>query len=129
MALIRWEPVAELNTIQNEMNRLFNSFFDPSAPTGRGNGARFQRQRHVPARGAPGEQPVVLEHVTDALPGDRTVIMTAHPGRIKQIVNVPFPHPRDLLQLSASSEFGKLKLDIWRVLEEEVNRARSEMEK
>jgi HSP20 family protein len=37
MALIRWEPVAELNTIQNEMNRLFNSFFDPSAPTGRGN--------------------------------------------------------------------------------------------
>jgi HSP20 family protein len=37
MALIRWEPVAELNTIQNEMNRLFNTFFDPSAPTGRGN--------------------------------------------------------------------------------------------
>ena len=38
MALIRWEPVAELNTIQNEMNRLFNTFFDPSAPTGRANG-------------------------------------------------------------------------------------------
>src|SRR4051794_23964528 len=37
MALIRWEPVAELNTIQNEMNRLFNTFVDPSAPTGRGN--------------------------------------------------------------------------------------------
>lgn len=33
MALIRWEPVAELGTIQNEMNRLFNNFFD--APTGR----------------------------------------------------------------------------------------------
>ena len=30
MALIRWEPVAELNTIQNEMNRLFNNFFDTS---------------------------------------------------------------------------------------------------
>jgi HSP20 family protein len=28
MALIRWEPVAELNTIQNEMNRLFNTLFD-----------------------------------------------------------------------------------------------------
>ena len=28
MALIRWEPAAELNTIQNEMNRLFNTFFD-----------------------------------------------------------------------------------------------------
>ena len=36
MALIRWEPVAELNTIQNEMNRLFNTFFDQPAPTSRG---------------------------------------------------------------------------------------------
>jgi NitT/TauT family transport system ATP-binding protein len=63
------------------------------------------------------------------LMGDRTVIMTAHPGRIKQIIDVPFLHPRDLLQLAASPEFGKLKLDIWRVLEEEVNRARAEMEK
>src|SRR5215211_2761096 len=49
-------------------------------------------------------------------------------GRIKRIIDVPFPHPRDLMQLSASPEFGKLKLDIWRVLEEEVNRARAEME-
>ncbi len=39
MALIRWEPVAELGTIQNEMNRLFNTFFDPPAPTGRGGAA------------------------------------------------------------------------------------------
>jgi HSP20 family protein len=31
MALIRWEPAAELNTIQNEMNRLFNNFFDQPA--------------------------------------------------------------------------------------------------
>jgi HSP20 family protein len=46
MALIRWEPVAELNTIQNEMNRLFNTFFDPSAPTGRGNGTT---RRWLPA--------------------------------------------------------------------------------
>jgi len=63
------------------------------------------------------------------LMGDRTVIMTAQPGRIKQIIEVPFAHPRDLMQLSASAEFGKLKLDIWRVLEEEVTRARAEMEK
>ena len=60
--------------------------------------------------------------------GDRCVVMTAQPGRIKQIIDVPFPHPRDLLTLSASAEFGKLKLDIWRVLEEEVNRARAEEE-
>jgi HSP20 family protein len=35
MALIRWEPVRELNTIQSEMNRLFNTFFEASTP---GNG-------------------------------------------------------------------------------------------
>lgn len=28
MALLRWEPIGELSTIQNEMNRLFNTFFD-----------------------------------------------------------------------------------------------------
>src|SRR6202000_2428186 len=39
MALIRWEPVRELGTIQSEMNRLFNSFFD--TPTA-ANGATFR---------------------------------------------------------------------------------------
>jgi HSP20 family protein len=42
MALIRWEPVAELNTIQNEMNRLFNNLFD--APT-----AHSTSRRWIPA--------------------------------------------------------------------------------
>ena len=40
MALIRWEPVRELGTIQNEMNRLFNSFFDTPTPA---NGTTFRR--------------------------------------------------------------------------------------
>jgi NitT/TauT family transport system ATP-binding protein len=61
--------------------------------------------------------------------GDRTVVMTAQPGRIKEIIDVPFPHPRDLMALSASAEFGRLKLDIWRLLEDEVNRARAEIER
>jgi NitT/TauT family transport system ATP-binding protein len=61
--------------------------------------------------------------------GDRTVVMTAQPGRIKQIIDVPFPHPRNLITLSASAEFGRMKLDIWRVLEEEVMRARAEEER
>ena len=61
--------------------------------------------------------------------GDRTVVMTAQPGRIKEIIDVPFPHPRNLMALSASAEFGRLKLDIWRLLEDEVNRARAELER
>jgi HSP20 family protein len=46
MALIRWEPVRELNTIQSEMNRLFNTFFDTSAPS---NGGSTPLRRWIPA--------------------------------------------------------------------------------
>jgi HSP20 family protein len=45
MALIRWEPVRELNTIQNEMNRLFNTFFE-TPPAG---GAADTGRRWLPA--------------------------------------------------------------------------------
>jgi len=77
-----------------------------------------------------GKTVIYVTHSIDEalLLGDRTVVMTAQPGRIKQIVDVPFPHPRNLMTLSASAEFGMLKLDIWRVLEEEVMRARAEEE-
>jgi HSP20 family protein len=44
MAVVRWEPVRELTSLQSEMNRLFNTFFD--APTG-GDGA--PSRRWVPA--------------------------------------------------------------------------------
>jgi NitT/TauT family transport system ATP-binding protein len=60
--------------------------------------------------------------------GDRAVVMTAQPGRIKQMIDIPFPHPRDVVTLSASAAFGELKLAIWRILEEEVLRARAEIE-
>jgi HSP20 family protein len=39
MALVRWEPVREISSIQSEMNRLFNSFFD-TPTTGNGGTAR-----------------------------------------------------------------------------------------
>ena len=41
MALIRWEPARELGTIQTEMNRLFNSFFDTATPAGTGVARRW----------------------------------------------------------------------------------------
>src|SRR3981081_4350543 len=46
MALIRWEPVRELNTIQTEMNRLFNTLFDSPAP---GNSGSTPVRRWLPA--------------------------------------------------------------------------------
>jgi HSP20 family protein len=44
MALVRWEPVRELTSLQNEMNRLFNTFFDtPTAAGNGGNGGSLRR--------------------------------------------------------------------------------------
>jgi NitT/TauT family transport system ATP-binding protein len=60
--------------------------------------------------------------------GDRTVVMTAQPGRVKEIIDIPFQHPRNILELSATAEFGALKLAIWRILEDEVMRARAEID-
>jgi len=40
MALIRWEPVRELNTLQSEMNRLFNTLFDAPLANGGTTGPR-----------------------------------------------------------------------------------------
>jgi HSP20 family protein len=45
MAIIRWEPARELQSIQQEMNRLFGSFFD--APVTPGNGGT--QRRWIPA--------------------------------------------------------------------------------
>jgi HSP20 family protein len=44
MALVHWEPVREISSIQNEVNRLFNTFFDTPANVS-GAGAR----RWIPA--------------------------------------------------------------------------------
>ena len=41
MALVRWEPVRELNSLQSEMNRLFNTFFDTPTSGGTGSPRRF----------------------------------------------------------------------------------------
>jgi HSP20 family protein len=45
MALVRWDPTRELDTLQGEMNRLFSSFFDTPRNGGNGSPAR----RWIPA--------------------------------------------------------------------------------
>jgi HSP20 family protein len=40
MTIVRWEPFRELGTLQNEMNRLFNTVFDAPTP---GNGGTMRR--------------------------------------------------------------------------------------
>src|SRR3954451_12756289 len=41
MAIVRWEPLRELTTLQNEMNRLFNTAFD--TPSAGNNGGTLRR--------------------------------------------------------------------------------------
>jgi HSP20 family protein len=45
MAVIRWEPAREISSLQQEVNRLFGTFFDAPAGGGNGIGAR----RWIPA--------------------------------------------------------------------------------
>lgn len=56
--------------------------------------------------------------------GDRVAVMSAAPGRIKEIIDVPFERPRDLLTLKSRPEFGRLYGRLWSLLGEEVMAAR-----
>jgi HSP20 family protein len=42
MTIVRWEPLREFSTLQNEMNRLFDTAFDTPAPSS-GNGGAMRR--------------------------------------------------------------------------------------
>ena len=56
--------------------------------------------------------------------GDRIVVMTAAPGKIKETIDVDFGRPRDVFEIKAKHEFGEMSLHIWRILESEVRKAR-----
>lgn len=56
---------------------------------------------------------------------DRIMVMTAHPGKVKAIVPVDIPRPRDILSLRSSPNFGALFKQIWELLQEEVLKAKS----
>jgi NitT/TauT family transport system ATP-binding protein len=58
--------------------------------------------------------------------GDRVLVMTAHPGRIKALLDVPFSRPRDVLALRARPTYGEFVFRIWGYLKEEVQSARDQ---
>jgi NitT/TauT family transport system ATP-binding protein len=61
--------------------------------------------------------------------GDRIMVMTAQPGRVKSFVRVPLPRPRNLIELQKAPEFGELVHRIWSDLRDEVQRAREQENK
>jgi NitT/TauT family transport system ATP-binding protein len=58
--------------------------------------------------------------------GDRIMVMTAQPGRVKTLVPVPLARPRNLIELQKSPEYGELISGIWAGLREEVQCAREQ---
>ncbi len=54
--------------------------------------------------------------------GDRVVLMGARPGRVVQIVDVPFARPRDPAEIRSSHEFAALRETIWEWLRGEVEK-------
>ena len=50
---------------------------------------------------------------------DRVVVMSAQPGRILEIIPVPFARPRDPIELRADAEFGRLAVRIWHLLRQD----------
>ena len=98
MALVRWEPVRELNSLQQEMNRLFSTFFD--TPTG-GNGGAVAR-RWIPAM--------------DLVETDDHYVLTADlPGLTEGDINLEFEG--DVLTLSGerTSEHSERKEGFYRL--------------
>jgi HSP20 family protein len=88
MALVRWEPVRELNSLQNEMNRLFSTFFDTPTP---GNGGTSPR-RWIPAM--------------DLVETDDSYVLTADlPGLSQEDINLEFEG--DVLTLSGERRSAK----------------------
>ena len=67
----------------------------------------------------------VTHNIEEAvLLGDRIVVMTARPGRIKEIVNVKLPRPRDV----TSAEFNEIRRYVASLLESEVQTAFASMQ-
>jgi NitT/TauT family transport system ATP-binding protein len=60
--------------------------------------------------------------------GDRIMVMTAQPGKVKTFVKVPLARPRNIMELQKTPEYGELIADIWSSLRDEVQRARAQEE-
>ncbi len=71
-----------------------------------------------------GKTVVYVTHAIDeaVLLGDRVVVMTARPGRVKAVVPVDLERPRTLEQ-KGSARFAQLYNEVWQLLREEVDAA------
>ena len=65
---------------------------------------------------------LITHNLTEAVQlSDRVLVMTYRPGRLKRIVNIDLPHPRDS-DVVSSDAFGHFVAQIWHDLREEASR-------
>jgi NitT/TauT family transport system ATP-binding protein len=65
---------------------------------------------------------LITHNITEAVQlSDRVAVMTYRPGRIKRILEIDLPRPRDSAQI-ASAEFGRYVGMLWQDLREEASR-------
>jgi len=50
---------------------------------------------------------------------DRVVVMSARPGRVKEVYDIDLPHPRRV-EVQLTEQYLELKRNIWDIVEEEV---------
>nr|WP_092074891.1 ABC transporter ATP-binding protein [Dendrosporobacter quercicolus]NSL49789.1 ABC transporter ATP-binding protein [Dendrosporobacter quercicolus DSM 1736]SDN19544.1 NitT/TauT family transport system ATP-binding protein [Dendrosporobacter quercicolus] len=58
--------------------------------------------------------------------GDKVMIMTAHPGTIKSVVEVDLPRPRDIAAIRTTVHYNELFQQIWLSLREEVLKSKQQ---
>jgi NitT/TauT family transport system ATP-binding protein len=69
---------------------------------------------------------VFITHSIDEaiMMGDRIMMLTAHPGRVKQVFDIDLPRPRNIAEIRANPHFAELFTGIWGLLKIEVENAR-----
>jgi NitT/TauT family transport system ATP-binding protein len=65
---------------------------------------------------------VFVTHSIDEaiLLGDRVVVLTARPGRVQQILSIPYPRPRNISAMRADPAVGTLRGRVWDLLRHEI---------
>jgi len=52
--------------------------------------------------------------------GDRVAVLTARPGQLRELIEVPFGRPRDAASVRADPRYAVLREHIWDLLRPEV---------
>ncbi|MBX6329677.1 MAG: ABC transporter ATP-binding protein [Pseudolabrys sp.] len=71
---------------------------------------------------------LITHNITEAVQmSDRILVMTYRPGRVKRIVDIDLPRPRDS-EILGSEAFGRYVAQIWNDLREEASRGMKDEE-